>query len=109
MTAELSPDFLIDSCRRLGGILAATPAEIMIAAGYPAESEQAAALAAARPSRKDWRALRSLLDRRATPAERRAFLAAWREQLDVYIGRTPWLRGQRLLGDSELGGDALGG
>ena len=92
MTAELSPDFLIDSCRRLGGILAATPAEIMIAAGYPAESEQAAALAAARPSRKDWRALRSLIDRRPTPAERRAFLAAWHNQLDVYIGRTPWIR-----------------
>ena len=50
------------------------------------------------------RNLRSLIDRRPTPAERRAFLAAWREQLDVYIGRTPWLRGQRLRGDAELGG-----
>jgi len=77
---------------RLAGMLAPPPGEVIRQAGYPPEADRPATLAKARPSRRDWSALRRPLRRAPSPLERRTFTRSYREQVMIYVRRrATWL------------------
>jgi hypothetical protein len=77
----------LEQAARLGSMLAPPRGEFVRRASFPRATDLAALAKRAKPLPGDAAALRRLLGRAPTTCERRAFTAAYRDQLAVYLGQ----------------------